>query len=240
MGHITRRLHVPVRFVDGIWECAFGGALPVKNDAEAELLVSPTSISDKTFLEAMERKEAHKVLNEGTALYVCLTIKPDSPPAPTLEPFLEFENKISGGIDTTHLSRWNSGKLAFVEVTLGCPTTKQAEFFGTIEGGLWLMTRGVEAVGVRSTTVVLPEKISEEPIVSLNHAYTVLSEAFEDWRKSHTGNIYERVFYRERNDRWYALDTLRNRALHKQEQDIARELWEGLMARMTPRHGTKD
>jgi len=102
------------------------------------------------------------------------------------------------------------------------------------------MTRGVEAVGVRSTTVVLPEKISEEPIVSLNHAYTVLSEAFEYWRKSHTGNIYERVFYRERNDRWYALDTLRNKALQKQEQDIARELWEGLMARMTPRHGTKN
>jgi hypothetical protein len=234
MAHTTRRLRIPVRLVDGTWECAFGGAIPVKNDAEAELLVSPASVSDKSFLEAMEHEDAHKVLDEGTALYICLTIKPDSPPAPTLEPFLEFEDKIPGGIDTKHLSRWNSGKLAFVEVALGSPTTKQAELFGTTKGGLWLMTKGVVAVGVNSTTVVLPDKISEEPIVSLNHAYTVLSETFEYWRKAHTGNIYKRVFYRERNGRWYALDTLRNKALQKQEQVIARELWESLMARMKP------
>ena len=80
MAHTTRRVRIPVRLIDGTWECAFGGAIPVKDHAEAELLVSPTSISDKNFLEVIERKDAHKVLNEGTALCVCLTIKPDSPP----------------------------------------------------------------------------------------------------------------------------------------------------------------
>ena len=74
---LTRRLRVPVRFVDGLWECAFGGAVPVKNGTEAELVVPRTSISDKTFLKTMERKGRHKVLDEGTPLLVCLTIKSD-------------------------------------------------------------------------------------------------------------------------------------------------------------------
>ena len=39
-AHSTRRLRIPVRFVDGIWECALGGAVPVKNDTEAELVVN--------------------------------------------------------------------------------------------------------------------------------------------------------------------------------------------------------
>jgi hypothetical protein len=38
-----------------------------------------TSISDKAFLEIMERKGRHKVLDEGTPLLMCLTIKPEKP-----------------------------------------------------------------------------------------------------------------------------------------------------------------
>jgi hypothetical protein len=55
----------------------------------------------------------------------------------------------------------------------------------------------------------------------LNHAYTKLSEVFETWRIAHTGNIYYRMLYRERNGIWYPLDILRNAALVNQEQEIA-------------------
>jgi len=34
----TRRLRIPVRLVDGVWECAFGGAVPVNDGAEAVAL----------------------------------------------------------------------------------------------------------------------------------------------------------------------------------------------------------
>ena len=98
---------------------------------------------------------------------------------------------------------------------------------------LWLITQGVEAVGLASTTVRLPKEISADPVVSLNHAYTKLSEVFEPWRISHTGNIYTRVLYRERNDVRYPLDLLRNSALDKQELEIARGLWEAFIAKMT-------
>ena len=33
---------------------------------------------------------------------------------------------------------------------------------------------------------------------------------FEPWRKSHTGNIYGRIFYKEKNSKWYPIDVLRN------------------------------
>ena len=83
-----------------------------------------------------------------------------------------------------------------------------------------------------STTVLLPAAITDKPVQSLNHAYTKLSETFETGRISHTGNIYTRVLYRERNLKWYPLDVLRNKALAKQEHEIANSLWEGFMAKM--------
>jgi hypothetical protein len=239
----TRRLRIPVRFVDGVWECALGGAVPVRNDTEAELVVQRTSISDKAFLETMERKVRHKVLDEGTPLLVCLTMKSASPASDALRTVLKSYDSFRGAIATTYLNYWNPRTIAFVEVHLAGPDNKQARLFGTNRGGLWLMTEGVEAVGLASTTVLLPDAISAKPVASLNHAYTKLSETFETWRISHTGNIYTRVLYQERNGTWYPLDILRNKALEKQEQQIARNLWEDFMAKMsmqrTPKRGSK-
>lgn len=229
----TRRLRVPVRFVDGIWECALGGAVPVKDGTEAELLVDRKFIGDKAFLEMMERKGRHKVFDEGASLLVCLTIKPESPISDTLRPLLKSYNSLRGTVATEFLDTWNPGTLAFVEVHLGGPDDKQARLFETNRGGLWLITQGVEAVGLASTTILLPTAITDKPVASLNHAYTKLSETFETWRISHTGNIYTRVLYQERNGKWYPLDLLRNKALEKQEQEIAKGIWEKFMANMS-------
>jgi hypothetical protein len=229
----TRRLRIPVRFVDCIWECALGGAVPVNDGTEAELVIPRVSISDKSFLETMERKGLHKVLEEGVLLLVCLTVKPQGPVPERLMPLLKSYNTLPGIIATQHIRYWNPSTIRFVEVRIGGPDDKQARLLKTNRGGLWLMTEGVEAVGLASTTVLLPPAISEKPVDILNHAYTKLSEIFETWRKAHTGNIYDRVLYQERNGTWYPLDILRNNALEKQEQEIARTLWENLIAKMT-------
>jgi hypothetical protein len=118
-------------------------------------------------------------------------------------------------------------------VTIAGPDNKQAQLFDTNRGGLWLVTEGAEAIGLASTAVRLPCAISTEPVASLNHAYTKLSETFETWRISHTGNIYTRVLYQERTGIWYPLDVLRNKALEKQEQEIARNLWDDFMGKMS-------
>lgn len=57
---------------------------------------------------------------------------------------------------------------------------------------------------------------------SLNHAYTKLSERFEPYRRSHTGNAFQLVFYlgvgADREHSWEPLETLRKRFERKIEQ----------------------
>jgi hypothetical protein len=48
---------------------------------------------------------------------------------------------------------------------------------------------------------------------------------FEPWRKAHTGSIYERVFYLERDQHWYPLKDLRDRALATAERTLIKDLW---------------
>lgn len=46
---------------------------------------------------------------------------------------------------------------------------------------------------------------------SVNHAYTLISEAFEPNRRSHTGSAFQKIYYPERELAWIALDGLRER-----------------------------
>jgi hypothetical protein len=216
-----------------VWEFSLGGRVPVKEAAEAELVVDRKSISDPDFLELMERKARHKVLEEGTPLLVSLSVKHENPPPEKLKPLLKRYDDFHGSIAAEFLNTWSPRGLSFVEVKLAGPDVKQARLFDTDQGGLWLLTKGIEAIGLASTTIQLPKEISVGRVVSLNHAYTKLSEIFETWRISHTGNIYTSVLYQERNGKWYPLDLLRNKALDKQELEIAKGLWEAFMAKMT-------
>ena len=67
-----RRLRIPVRSVEGKWEFIFGGQVPVKDNAYAELVIGRTKISDPVFLEKLDLRESHKILDEKTALLVGL------------------------------------------------------------------------------------------------------------------------------------------------------------------------
>jgi hypothetical protein len=49
---------------------------------------------------------------------------------------------------------------------------------------------------------------------------------------SHTGSIYQRFLYKEKDDRWYPLEFLRNAALAEKEQEIAYQLWQDFIQRM--------
>jgi hypothetical protein len=228
-----RRLRIPVRYVDGAWELIFGGPVPVKDGAQAELELSRSSISEKTFLEKVETKAHHRVLEEGAPLLVGLTVKPESPPTKKLQdlllPFGELSKQLGAAtVDSDY--RYDP---YFVQIRLAGPTDRQARQFETVLGGLWLVTEGINAAGLASTTVILPSEVSDKPAKSLNHAYTRLSEIFETWRISHTGNIYQRILYKERNGKWYPLEVLRNRKLQQQEHQIAEAIWKAFMTSMT-------
>jgi hypothetical protein len=232
-GASERRLRIPIQFVGSVWEFKFGGQIPVGDGTQAELVVSRAAISDRNFLNTMEAKASHKMLDEGTRLLVGLTVKPDKPPQAKLKPLLQPYDNLRKMLGRPLVEPGYRYDPYFVEVQLAGPNDRQARLFGTRRGGLWLMTQGIEAVGLASATVKLPQDISAEPVASLNHAYTKLSESFETWRISHTGNIYKRILYREKNEKWYPLDVLRNRALQNAEHETAQALWNTFMAKMT-------
>ncbi len=228
----NRLLRIPVSFVDGHWETKLGGPIPASNGAGALLTLDRRSIADKEFLMAMDLKGRHQVLPEGTPLLVSLSIKPDSPPREELRRLVIAHNdpRVKGKV--LFSENWSSVLPSFVEVMLASPHEKQARTYKAEWGGLWLITHGLEAVGLGSTSIRLPEAVTAKPVMSLNHAYTKLSEAFEPWRISHTGNVYTRVFYKESDEKWYPLASLRGEKLAKQEQKIARNLWAAFLSRM--------
>lgn len=79
------------------------------------------------------------------------------------------------------------------------------EFF--LEEDLKMKMRGTKK------PVLLPCPCSspalDEQAISVNHAYTLISTKFEPERKSHTGNVFNKVFFKAQNGHWRALDDLR-------------------------------
>lgn len=231
--HQTARLRVPLRHVDGAWECSLGGPLPVADGATAELLIDKAHIIDKAFLKALDGRGKHKVLDAEALLFVGLTIKPGVELRDGLAPHLIRFRDLQARIATALLPPYNPATLCFVEVRLAKPKPTPGRPKYTDSGGLWLITKGITTIGIQSPAVILPPPVSTEPAISLNHAFTLLSQAYEPWRLSHTGNVYSRVLYEGKSGKLFPLEVLRSAALDAQEHAIAGQLWDEFMKKMT-------
>ncbi len=226
-------LRIPVRYVEGNWECKYGGVVPVDHGTEAELVVSSKSVTDEAFLEMVTTKSKLKALEQGVTLHAWLATKDQEELTEEQKSCLIPWQSRLHEIATEQIDNRNSGDLSLVEVTIGDPTDQQSSKFDTESGGLWLLTEGPRAVGLQSTRIFLPHAVSTDPVNSLNHAFTKLSETYEPWRISHTGNVYQRFLYREENGKWYPLECLRQAALARHEQAIAYQLWQNFLKRMS-------
>jgi len=219
-------IRIPVKMVDGRWEFFYGGAVPVRDGALAELMVQKESITDPKFLRALRKRTEHKLLDEGTVLMVALSVRGE---------LLNGLESLAATIDPKHLSdeyNWTPrpGNTRFVEVKVGPPSLAFSRSRPSQPGGVWLKLEGTQPKGVVVSSIELPKAISDKRVDSLNHTFTLLSERLEPWRQSHTGNIYSRVLYRERNEKWYPLERLRRAAEATEEHALVHERWQELMA----------
>jgi hypothetical protein len=184
----------------------------------------------------MTDKSSIKVLEAGVTLRACLTIKDQSKLSEEKTKHLMSWESARKEIATEHFQSWTgTSDLSLVEVSIVGPTAQHAKKFDTKTGGLWLLTVGPKLVGLQSSQISLPKAASTDPVNSLNHAFTKLSEAYEPWRISHTGSVYQRFLYKETDGRWYPLELLRNATLAKKEQEIAYQLWQDFLQRMSAR-----
>jgi hypothetical protein len=109
---------------------------------------------------------------------------------------------------------------------LRCSVSDFALLRGAQEiGGLWLRLKGLERSELVCSTVLMPGDCSEKTAVSLNHAFTLLSQKYETHRISNTGNVYTKIFYQEANERWYPLADLRAGVRVQTEGNLINAAW---------------
>lgn len=221
MAISSKRIRIPVHLVDGHWELLYGGPVKVKDGCIGELEVAVSDIVDKAFREALTAKRQVRILDQGTELRVALSVR-----APL--------DQALGKCFVTGPMKWDreakvSAESRFVSIFLDAPNPQQVKR-GEKSGGLWLALEGMTPRGLESSQVRLPPALELEPAISVNHAFTLLSERFEPWRKAHTASIYERVFYQEANGQWYRLDDLREKELATAERAIVQALWKEVEA----------
>jgi hypothetical protein len=226
----SKKLRLPMRFVDGKWEMEFGGQVPVAHGTTAEILVEVSSITEKGFADKLLAQSAIPIFEPGVTLRAYVAPKDCKGLTEDQKKLLipASDMKLAPGL----LDSWSTGGVSFIDVQIGKATEKQAESLEFRNGGLWLIVEGFNPSDLRSSTIDLPPCVSDEPAISLNHAFTILSEVFEPWRKSHTGNVYQRFFYEEADGLWYPLELLRDAKLAQKEQEVAFDLWKEFLDRM--------
>jgi len=223
-------IRVPVKFVEGKWEFLYGGGLPIKPGTIGDLIVEKAQITDQKFLALLSRKVEYKMLKEGAELLIALAVRAGSELSAELRKHLISPSTIQLGTDYFSVPR--SRETRFVKVSIGPPTRRQVQQRQSADGGVWLQAEGGRTKGILVSSVFVPDEISKQPLDSLNHAFTKLSESYEPWRQAHTGSIYTRALYQEKNEKWYPLEVLRTAATAKDEHALIKEHWSRIEAQL--------
>ncbi len=220
----SEQVTIPVKRVGDRWEFFYGGDVPVQDGALGQLSVSTAQITDHDFLQRLQKPAVVKVLPEGTPLLVALSA--DCGGGGLLDEVWDLINRTDMPSSTTWMEMVRLGppKRSVTQLKLGDDGVED------MTGGLWLKVKGLNKTELVSSTILMPEGFDEPTAISLNHAFTMLSEQHESHRLSHTGNVYTRVFYKEADGRWYPLSDLREGVLISAERQLITDSWRQLEA----------
>jgi hypothetical protein len=210
----TEKVTIPVKRVGDRWEFFYGGDVPVKEHALGELTIDTASIKDGPFRDRVTQEALVCILDEGTTLRITLSDREC--------PIYKHQKEFATGLPI--------GATRVVEVQIGPVRTnkslKQMELPMVQEkGGLWLKVKGLERCELHGSTIKMPSDFGVAYAQSLNHAYTLLSERYEKHRLAHTGNVYERIFYQDKDQLWYPLGDLRQGVLATAERKLLADAW---------------
>lgn len=225
-----KKLKLRACIVNGVLELASGGPIPIAEKTSFEITVEARNITDPRFRDIALEKRRVQILSEGTRLVVLFSSdQVVTGPVRFFDGFTPYE-KIASRLQQ-HLSRgWEIQTPLIVGLTIGPFPPPRGQQHAVEMGGLWLKIEAGRPVGLEVSSVLLPDGYEFDEARSLNHAMTLISEQLEPWRISHTGNVYQRVYYEETNGWWYPLDWLRDSELHNAEHQIAAELWREFQA----------
>ena len=215
-----RTVTLQVQRVNGQWETVFGGEPPGRDGALAELTLRTGDLRDSDFKRLLGQELLVKVLDEGAQLQVAIAGAAVHPKEAGARHHIRVPARY-----------WPGEAVRFVPVHIGPPSRSSAKV-DPERGGLWMRHVGLDRCEMFSSSILLPPGAGRNEAISPNHAYTVLSERYETHRISHTGNVYERVFFQESDEQWYPLSGLRDGVRERSERQILARAWQAIEAKL--------
>lgn len=199
-----------------------------------DIEVDEQSLIDKNSSAVKLASFKVRVFNEGDELLVALKT-----PSPEKEIDKNLKKAIieSANFDFCDHSelpgRFNLSNYSFVKLRL-----KQAESqsmlgkYDDLHGTGWFEVLPFKKGRIHCGVIELPSQLILDSVPkSLNHAYTLLSELIEPERLSHTGNIYDLIFYKEKNEQWFPLNRLRSPKSSDSDDMRVSQLWKEIKKR---------
>lgn len=188
----AKTVKIPVRIINGQIKYFYGGNLTnIKEGAIGELVLSELSITDNLLLDALQGESKIEILPTDTIIMV--SVNKNKLP--------EGKRRFTTDIETSTAKQFNN---TFIEVKL-------------LES-LFLLVRGSKKASL------LPVKCKilsmDREVDSLNSAYTLISREFEPHRRSHTGNVFEKCYYKGEKNIWYPLENIREQEESKLEERL--------------------
>ena len=175
-----KRLRIDVRFDGTSFVLPDGRPLPaLAKGSVAEIVLAPECIENETVRANLTDQKSTPFLKEGAVVLVGVS--------PTM-----IESSAAEGLIPANAVPILSAYL-FVEVKL--------------DADLWLLVRGDQEARLSTALCTIPSLNTKAK--SLNHAFMLISEAFETKRRSHSGNVFERAYAQDQLGNWQSLDELR-------------------------------
>lgn len=184
MNHIPdplmKTVKIPVIYKDGKLKLFDNRDMPELEEGSVGYLeMSEHSILDKELVEELQAESDIQMIPADEKVY--FGISPNMVPA-------NLKRKIMSPDELRIINNY-----WFVEVQLQQP--------------LMLHLRGSKTPQLLDCKCVIPSLRNLEA-TSMNHAFTLVSRHYEKKRKSHSGNVFQRGYYRDGN-RWFSFDDLR-------------------------------
>lgn len=180
---------IPVRFTDKGWKLLSGGDVPaLKAGSIADLIVPQSALMDKADAKAFTDESMVSILPKDSKLWALISKK----------------HGVTGPDDS---------KLKDIPTK---PADIEGQFYVgfSLKEELRLRLRGTKSANLETCGCELPGFSPDVEAESINQAYTRLSEKYEPLRKSHSGNVFQKVWYESKaNGKLLPLDVLRKAAV---------------------------
>ena len=198
-GQVNRKrfekhFRIGVRFENGNFVLLNGQPLPkLANGSVGELVIAPECIEDVTVREGLKEERRIPFLEKGA--YVLLGMSPTM--------IGDSSDKELIPAETLQIP----SPYSFVPVKL--------------DANLSLQVRGDQEAKLSPCSCTI--NALDKKAKSLNHAFTLISEAYETLRLSHLGNVFERAYSEVSSGKWQSLDELRIAAIARMQTAATKE-----------------